>query len=70
MSEPLNRRLRAEATEWGDGESVKALLLEAAEAVEVLAARAALYEWTMSRVESLVSPAARSAGGARTGDRE
>lgn len=38
--EPLAIRLRAEAAEWGEGDDVvSALLLEAAEAIELLAAR-------------------------------
>jgi hypothetical protein len=39
--EPLNLRLRAEAAEWSDGEPARALLLEAAEALELIVAEVA-----------------------------
>jgi hypothetical protein len=39
---PLNVRLRNEAAEWDVGEDIPPLLLEAAEAVESLAAKVAM----------------------------
>lgn len=42
---PLASRLRAEAAEWDTGESIPPLLLEAAEAIELLAAHVATLEW-------------------------
>jgi len=42
---PLAVRLRSEAAEWDDGETIAPLLLEAAEAIEHLAARVAELEY-------------------------
>lgn len=42
---PLAARLRAEAAEWDEGEDIPPLLIEAAEAVELLAAKVATLTW-------------------------
>jgi hypothetical protein len=47
---PLASRLRAEAAEWDEGESIPPLLIEAAEAIELLAARVAEDEYALRRL--------------------
>ncbi len=47
---PLATRLRDEAAGWDEGESIPPLLIEAAEAIELLAARVAELTWALEAI--------------------
>jgi hypothetical protein len=47
---PLATRLRAEAAEWDESESIPGLLIEAAEAIAWLVARVAEDEYALRRL--------------------
>ncbi len=47
---PLATRLRDEVAEWDEGEDIPPLLIEAAEAIELLAARVAELTWALEAI--------------------